>query len=48
MLWHTEELSAALYCKTISARRFVDWEIGITERKNAVFWDVTPCGSCKN
>jgi hypothetical protein len=34
---------------TIKYRQFVRFEVFLAvTMKNGVFWDVTPCGSCKN
>jgi hypothetical protein len=45
---HRREIlkSNKLYCPLFSYEMSVAWKV--LSIKNGVFWDVTPCGSCKN
>jgi hypothetical protein len=42
-------LSKMIFCRIKSAHNVVRFEVfTAVTMKNGVFWDVTPCGSCKN
>jgi hypothetical protein len=44
----TEECSTSVIRSTRIGELRTTLAVNVVPMKNAVFWDVTPCGSCKN
>jgi hypothetical protein len=49
MSYLRDDLLKRLYTGHLTKKKFVRFEVLMAvTMKNAVLWDVTPCGSCKN